>query len=50
MSLPLTGVIDIAAERARLAKEMAKANADIDRVDKKLGNPDFLKPRARRGG
>ena len=42
-SLPLAGVIDIAAERARLAKEMAKADADIDRVDKKLGNADFLK-------
>jgi valyl-tRNA synthetase len=41
-SLPLTGVIDIAAERARLAKEMAKADADIHRVDAKLGNPNFV--------
>ena len=37
------GVIDLAAERARLAKEMAKCDADIARVDQKLGNADFLK-------
>ena len=42
-ALPLQGVIDLAAERARLAKEMAKCDADIARVDQKLGNADFLK-------
>ncbi len=42
-ALPLQGVIDLAAERARLAKEMAKCDADIARVDAKLGNADFLK-------
>jgi valyl-tRNA synthetase len=36
-------LIDLAAERARLAKEMAKCDADIARVDQKLGNADFLK-------
>jgi len=41
-ALPLAGVIDLAAERARLAKEMAKCDADIARVDQKLGNADFL--------
>ena len=41
-ALPLKGVIDLAAERARLQKEMAKADADIARVDAKLGNADFL--------
>jgi valyl-tRNA synthetase len=41
-ALPLIGVIDIAAERARLAKEMAKAEADIKRVDAKLGNEKFV--------
>jgi valyl-tRNA synthetase len=41
-ALPLAGVIDIAAERARLAKEMAKADADVARVDAKLGNPNFV--------
>ena len=35
---------------ARLDKEMAKAEADIARVDAKLGNPDFVAARARRGG
>ncbi len=43
VALPLMGVIDLAAERARLNKEMAKCDADIARVDQKLNNPDFLK-------
>jgi valyl-tRNA synthetase len=41
-ALPLKGVIDLAAERARLAKEMQKADADIARVDTKLGNANFV--------
>jgi valyl-tRNA synthetase len=41
-ALPLIGVIDIAAERARLTKEMQKAEADIARVDAKLGNANFV--------
>jgi valyl-tRNA synthetase len=41
-ALPLVGVIDLDAERARLAKEMAKAEADIARVDAKLGNANFV--------
>ena len=43
VALQLQGVIDLAAERARLTKEMAKCDADIARVDQKLGNADFLK-------
>jgi len=43
VGLGLSGVIDLAAERARLSKEMAKCDADIARVDQKLGNADFLK-------
>jgi valyl-tRNA synthetase len=35
-------VIDLAAERARLEKEMQKAEADIARVDAKLNNPNFM--------
>jgi valyl-tRNA synthetase len=41
-ALPLAGVIDLAAEGARLTKEMAKCDADIARVDAKLGNPNFV--------
>jgi valyl-tRNA synthetase len=41
-ALPLKGVIDLAAERARLEKEMAKADADIQRVDAKLSNEKFV--------
>jgi valyl-tRNA synthetase len=41
-ALPLAGVIDLAAERARLAKEISKVDADIRRIDAKLGNADFL--------
>jgi valyl-tRNA synthetase len=41
-ALPLKGVIDLAAERARLDKEIAKADADIKRMDTKLGNEKFV--------
>jgi len=41
-AIPLKGVIDLAAEKARLDKELAKADADIKRVDAKLGNADFI--------
>jgi valyl-tRNA synthetase len=42
VALPLKGVIDLAAERARLDKEISKADADIKRVDAKLGNEKFV--------
>jgi valyl-tRNA synthetase len=42
-ALPLKGLIDVAAEKTRLEKEMSKVDADIKRVDAKLGNPDFVK-------
>jgi valyl-tRNA synthetase len=42
VGLPLQGHIDLDAERTRLAKEMAKADADIARVDAKLNNPNFV--------
>jgi valyl-tRNA synthetase len=41
-ALPLKGVIDLAAERTRLGKEMAKADSDIARVDGKLNNANFV--------
>jgi valyl-tRNA synthetase len=42
-ALPLEGVIDLAAERARLAKETQKLDAEVAKIDAKLGNADFLK-------
>ena len=41
-ALPLKGVIDLNAERARLDKELAKADADIQRVEAKLANEKFV--------
>jgi valyl-tRNA synthetase len=41
-ALPLKGVIDLSAEKARLDKELAKADVDIKRVDAKLANEKFL--------
>jgi len=41
-SLPLKGVIDLSAEKVRLDKELAKADADIKRVDAKLANEKFV--------
>ena len=40
--LPLEGIIDIAAEKARLQKEAKRLEGEIDKVDKKLGNQQFL--------
>ncbi|NHN85758.1 valine--tRNA ligase [Acetobacter musti] len=40
--LPLADLIDLNAERARLNKELDKAEAEIAKTEKKLGNPDFI--------
>jgi valyl-tRNA synthetase len=40
--LPLAGIIDLGAEAQRLAKEEAKLDQEIARIDKKLGNEAFL--------
>ena len=42
-ALPLEGVVDLEAERARLEKERSKLLAEIAKIDAKLANPDFLK-------
>jgi valyl-tRNA synthetase len=42
VALPLKGVIDLSAEKVRLDKELAKADADIRRVDAKLANEKFV--------
>ncbi|HEB79645.1 MAG TPA: valine--tRNA ligase, partial [Rhodospirillales bacterium] len=39
--LPLSGVIDVAAEKARLEKEIAKLSAEIGKSEKKLANKGF---------
>ncbi|HST92475.1 MAG TPA: valine--tRNA ligase, partial [Brevundimonas sp.] len=41
-ALSLAGVIDVAAERARLAREIAVFDSDMGHVNKKLGNPNFV--------
>jgi valyl-tRNA synthetase len=41
-ALPLEGIVDLAAEVARLKKEAAKAVAEIAKIEAKLGNADFL--------
>ncbi|MES0882188.1 valine--tRNA ligase [Roseibium sp. SCP14] len=40
--LPLAGVIDLNAEKARLAKEVGKLEGEISKVEKKLANPKFV--------
>jgi valyl-tRNA synthetase len=40
--LPLGDLIDLKAESARLTKELAKNADEIARIEKKLGNPQFV--------
>nr|WP_291893434.1 valine--tRNA ligase [Maricaulis sp.] len=42
IALPLDGVIDLDAERDRLAKELKKLDGEIMRLEKKLGNAKFV--------
>jgi valyl-tRNA synthetase len=41
-SLAIAQFVDLAAERARLTKELGALDADIERAAKKLDNPDFI--------
>jgi valyl-tRNA synthetase len=41
-ALPLAGVIDMEAERARLNREMEKCAAEIRKIDTKLANASFV--------
>ncbi|MEW6438796.1 MAG: valine--tRNA ligase [Pseudomonadota bacterium] len=41
-ALPLEGIIDFAAEKVRLAKEIERLNADAAKTEAKLGNADFI--------
>ncbi|GFZ78969.1 valine--tRNA ligase [Elstera cyanobacteriorum] len=42
LALDLAGAIDPAAERARLTKEKGKAEQEAGKIEKKLGNADFI--------
>ena len=42
LALPVAEFINLAAERARLSKEIAGLAAKIERTAKKLNNPDFV--------
>ncbi|MFZ4762357.1 MAG: valine--tRNA ligase [Alphaproteobacteria bacterium] len=41
LALPVANIIDIDAERQRLQKELAKTEADIQKIVQKLSNPQF---------
>jgi valyl-tRNA synthetase len=38
----VSGVIDLAAEASRLRKEVARCEADITAIDRKLSNTQFV--------
>jgi valyl-tRNA synthetase len=42
-ALPLVGIVDLAAERIRLVRERDAERKEIERIDQKLGNPDFVR-------
>jgi valyl-tRNA synthetase/REP element-mobilizing transposase RayT len=42
LSLPLEGLVDLAAERQRLGKEIARTEAELVTVRKKLNNENFV--------
>jgi valyl-tRNA synthetase len=42
LALPVAAFIDVAAEKARLRKALATLEDDVQRVRRKLDNPDFM--------
>jgi len=41
--LPLDGLVDVEAEKARLGKQLEKIEKEITKVNAKLNNPNFVK-------
>ena len=39
--MPLEGLIDVAAEKARLQKEIEKIAGEVTKAEQKLANPNF---------
>ena len=42
VSMPLEGLVDLDAERARLAKEVSRLEKEMSKIDGRLSNPKFL--------
>jgi len=40
--MPLGGLIDVAGEKARIAKDIAKVEKEIGTIEKRLASPDFV--------
>ena len=40
--LPMAGLVDLDAERARIEKELANAQGEIERLTRQLSNPNFV--------
>ncbi len=50
LCLPLEGLVDVAAEKARLKKELEKIEAEISKAEQKLANPNFAESARARAG
>jgi len=42
LAMPVAELVDLAAERSRLDKELVANAAEVDRAERKLANPDFI--------
>ena len=42
IGLPLAGILDLDAERARLEKAIAAVDGEFEKISRKLDNPDFI--------
>ena len=42
LEVPLAGLVDLGAERARLERELDKVRKEIDKLDRKLSNASFV--------